>query len=118
MEKLAIRIKSIHCYMHEEADGDEVFLKLNGRKIWPEGEKYVKMKDQTQEVDVLVPDLPVDEVVELEIWDYDFLSANDLMGKIKMLVDKPGGPYTSDIQLADEKQVARYAVVWEIVRNG
>jgi len=117
METLSIRINTIHCYMHEETDGDEVFLKLNGKKIWPEGEKYFEMKEQTQAVNLVVHDLPVNQMAELEIWDYDFLSPNDLLGKIKMMIDKPGGPYTSDMQLTDEKQMARYAIVWEILRT-
>jgi len=116
METLAIKIKSIHCYAHEESDGDEVFLKLNGKKIWPEGEKYHQMKDQSAEVNVVVPALKVNEFVEMEVWDYDFWSPNDLMGKIRMLIDKPGGPYTTDMQLAESDQMARYSIVWEILK--
>jgi len=116
METLAIKINSIHCYAYEESNGDEVFLKLNGKKIWPEAEKYHQMKDQSAEVNVMVLNLKTNEFIEVEVWDYDFWSPNDLMGKIRMLIDKPGGPYTTDMQLAEANQMARYSIVWEILK--
>lgn len=116
METLSVRIINIHCYFYEEDDGDEVFLVINGEKVWPANEKWYRMKAESLTVDHVIDGFKVNERIELEVWDYDYLSPNDYMGKISMLIDKPGGPYTTDMQLADPKQIARYSITWEIIK--
>ncbi len=116
METLSIKILHIHCYFYEEDDGDEVFLVINKKKVWPVKEKWYRMKAESLAVDHVIDGFKVNEKIDLEIWDYDYLSPNDYMGKISMLIDAPGGPYTTDMQLADPKQIARYSITWEIIK--
>lgn len=118
MGTLSIRIKNIHCYFYEEDDGDEVFLKINGRKVWPIDANWHRMKAESLPIDHVIDGFTPGEKIDLEVWDYDYLSPNDYMGKMSMLIDKPGGPYTTDMQLADPKQIARYSITWEIIEPG
>ena len=117
METLTLRLRQLFCYFYEESDGDEVFLKINGKKVWPVDKRWHHMKDETVELNLEIPGFQVNDKFDLEVWDFDYLSPNDYMGKMTMLMDKPGGPYTTDMQLADPDQIARYSVTWEIIEQ-
>ena len=41
-----LKILNLKCYLSDEADGDEVYLKSNGQKIWPEEAKYIVPKEE------------------------------------------------------------------------
>ena len=70
------------------------------------------------DLNVIIPDLTPNEDLFLEIWDYDLLSANDLLGKVRMVPDRPGGPYTVDMTPISDKEMARYSIEWEILWPG
>ncbi len=113
--KLNIRLLTLNCYTTGESGDDEVFLKVNGKKIWPEKSNYKTMKTDKAEIGVEIPDLDQGAMVEFELWDYDLLSRNDKFGIFKLLADKQGGPFIAEmIKNVEETSIARYNMEWEI----
>ncbi|MFC2124063.1 hypothetical protein ACFLU5_04560 [Bacteroidota bacterium] len=113
--KLNIRLLNLNCYTTGESGDDEVFLKLDGKKIWPVKGKYVSMKTDKVELRVEIPDIEKGSMVEIELWDYDLFSPNDKIGVFKLQVDGQGGPFIAEmIRNEKESSIARYNMDWEI----
>jgi hypothetical protein len=112
---LILHIVKLTCYISDESDGDEIFLKMNGKKIWPEKENFKPMKGGTLPVGIEIKNIPEKSVVNIELWDYDFLSSNDLLGNFKLIMDKRGGPYNTDLTLNKKSDKARYNLEWELM---
>ena len=113
--KLFIRILHLNCFVTDELGFDELFLVMNGEKIWPVDHKYTIVKAGKTSISVEIRNLDANTSLELEVWDYDYLSANDLLGKITLYVDEPGGPYTTDmLPNSMETEKAKYTLTWEI----
>lgn len=113
MYTLALRF--LHCYFVEEHISDDVYLKFNGKKIWP---KYAKCKpltiDSMTELDVEIVGLRKNEEIEIELWDWDLLSRNDMLGKFIIRVDEKPGMYSTDMEQNErETKKAKYALNWE-----
>ena len=80
------------------AFGDQVLVHKAG--YWVDGSSHTKL---------------VLKQNEIEIWDYDFISPNDLLGVVKVYIDEPGGPYSTDmVPNKKETKRARYTLEWEI----
>jgi len=113
--KLFIKILLLKCFITEERGYDDIFLVLNGEKIWPRMHSYKPVKPGNTKIDVIINGLESNEQFELEIWDHDFLSSNDLLGKVPLFIDEPGGPFTTDmLPNSEETDKAKYSIVWEI----
>ena len=113
---LTLQILKLNCYVSDESDADEVFLKIKNKKIWPLHHHYESMKKGSLDVNVDVKELAVNSMVEIELWDYDLLSANDLLGTFRLLVDKTGGPYNTDLTLnKQDSNRARYNLEWQLI---
>ncbi len=117
-KKLKVRLINLNCYATEESGYDDVYLMMNGRKIWPEHKRQLPVRIGTTELNIDINDLEPDSKLDIEIWDYDVISANDLMGHVPIYVDKPGGPYSTDM-IPDpvEAKIAKYTIEWEIDFN-
>ncbi len=113
-----VRLISLNCYATEESGYDDVYLMLNGEKIWPEHKRQLPVRIGTTELNIDLNNLEPNSKLDIEIWDYDVISANDLMGHFPIYVDEPGGPYTTDM-IPDpvEAKVAKYNIEWEIDFN-
>lgn len=109
-----LKLNKINCFMQDEGDGDEVYLKYKGERIWPLKDRYITVKDgDEQEVNVEIASLGNGTTIEIELWDYDILTENDRLGVFKMLVNERGGPFTTDLR--DVKPMgAKYALEWEV----
>ena len=109
----SLKLVNLHCYISDEGDADEVFLKMDGKKIWPKKGKYVSMKDKSAPIDI---EFKVDKgsSFDIEVWDYDFWSPNDLLGIIKIDASQAGGPFTSAME-KKEKGDAKYALEYEVL---
>ena len=118
LKKLKVRLLNLNCYATEESGYDDVFLMLNGKKIWPVKKRQQGVGIGATPLNVEIEDLDPGTKLDLEIWDYDVISANDLMGHVPIYVDEPGGPYTTDM-IPDpvEAKLAKYMVEWEIDFN-
>ncbi|HLF32949.1 MAG TPA: hypothetical protein VI583_01850 [Cyclobacteriaceae bacterium] len=114
-QKLKLRLLNLNCYATEESGYDDVYLMLNGKKIWPRKKRQRSVPIGTTPLNVEIDDLVPGTKLEIEIWDYDVISEDDNMGYIPFFIDKPGGPYTTDM-VADpeEAKTARYNIEWEI----
>lgn len=107
-----LHIISLNCYRQDESDGDEVFIKYKKERVWPLKEKYIKITEGNYEVNFDITAIEKGEVVDLELWDYDLLSANDKLGVFSMLVNERGGPFNTD--LSQTSGSSKYSIEWEV----
>lgn len=114
-EKLTVRLKTLMCYQNDEAKFDDIFIKYQGRRIWPTDKKHEDVAEGSTKIMIDIPDVIPNEEMILEIWDYDTWSANDLLGKARLIPDQPGGPYTVDMTPINDKEIARYSIEWQIL---
>ena len=107
----------LHCYFVEEHEYDDVYLKYNGEKIWPKDKKCQPiMMDTTTELNIRINDISKNQEVVIELWDWDFLSPNDKLGKFTLVVEGDPGPFSADmIQNRKETEKAKYTLDWEVV---
>ena len=109
-----IKLSRIHCKLPDEIDKDEMYLKYQGDKIWPSGSIYYRV-DTGDIVDVnLVMDVEEGRV-EVELWDFDYLSRNDYLGKFKFKVDGEKGKFSNTMTLVEKNSTASYLLEWEIL---
>ena len=109
---MKLRLVSIRCNVNDETDGDEIYLKYDGHKIWPNGLfKGIKMNEELN-IDITI-DVPDDEYVTIELWDYDLLSRNDLLGSFTMRTNEKGGPFQTSLKLERLDYTASYLLSWE-----
>ncbi len=115
LKKLKVRLINLNCYATEEPGYDDVYLMLNGKKIWPQKKRQRPVRIGSTELNIDIEDIDPGTKLDIEIWDYDVISANDLMGHVFIFVDQPGGPYSTDM-IPDpvEAKVAKYTLEWEI----
>ena len=109
---LTCRLLELHCYLSDEK-ADEVFLKMDKKKIWPVETKYIEMNVSELKVNIAVS-AERDTMLEVELWDYDTWTPNDKLGVFKMLVDQRGGPFTADL-IGKKGVEAKYSLKWEVV---
>lgn len=109
--KFSLRLNKIHCYLQDEGDGDELFLKYEGKRIWPSDKKYTKSTPEPIEVKVKIDDLDVHCHLKIELWDYDFFTPNDKLGVFTMQLNERGGPFITDLTT---KGGAKYSLEWEV----
>lgn len=115
---MQIKLLSIHCTLNDEVDKDEIFLKYEGKKIWPgspyksinSGEKIEIGKEFTHD--------PSNDLI-IELWDFDFLSKNDLLGTFLIKLDEEdlATTYFTTMKLAREGSTASYMLEWEIIKR-
>ncbi|SHK19973.1 hypothetical protein SAMN04488028_103340 [Reichenbachiella agariperforans] len=91
-----------------------MFLKFKGEKVWPVGNLYFRI-DTGDKVDVDLK-LEVDlGWVDVELWDFDFLSFNDHLGTFTFNVDDTPGEYSTSMKLLEKNSTASYIMHWEIL---
>ena len=113
-----IHLIAMHCMLNEESDKDEVFLKHNKKRIWPQKGKYHAMgSNERTPVDVNFEHDPSNDL-KIELWDWDLLTPNDLIGTFIMQVHADDyGKYTTTLQVAEPGSTASYLLEWEIVET-
>ncbi len=112
---LTLQLIKLNCYQSDESDADEVFLKFNKKKIWPSKHRFEKMKSGSIEINMDLKEITVNSMITIELWDYDWLSSNDLLGTFKIIIDKAGGPFNTDMATnKKEGDRARYNLEWQL----
>ncbi|MBV6646912.1 MAG: hypothetical protein KI790_15755 [Cyclobacteriaceae bacterium] len=109
-----LKLISVQCTTPDEIDKDEIYLKHEGNKIWPGDGLYHRVDTADVESIEVMLDVP-DGWVEIELWDFDYLSLNDLLGSFKMKVDDTPGEYSTSMQLHEKRSTASYILRWEIL---
>ena len=117
-KSLHVKLVKLDCYLTDENDSDEVFLKINGKKFWPEDKAYQSMDYGEYEINSLIKDIPADNWLSIELWDQDVISKNDKLGTFELFVDKVGGPFNTDMKPnPKESTKAKYNLTWKIISN-
>lgn len=106
-----LRLLNLKCYLSDESDGDEVFLKSEGKRIWPTETKYKTVTEETTPLNI---EMEIEKGVKIpiDLWDYDALSANDHLGSLVILADAHGS-YALDFRKTGHDK-SRYAIEFEI----
>lgn len=110
-----IRLKSVQCTTPDEIDKDEMYLKYEGKKIWPEDERYFRV-DTGDVVEVNLEMMLPDGWTEIELWEFDFVTKNDFLGVFKFNLDNEVGEYDTSMTLLEKNSTASYKLFWEILK--
>ncbi len=90
---------------------DEIFMRIGKKKIWPEKSKYERLKIGETEMNITVPDENGGKV-DIDLWDWDILSKNDLLGTFHLDLSGSRGVFSTELT-PNGKTNARYALHWE-----
>ena len=106
----------MHCTLNDEVDKDEVFLKYEGKKIWPGGSYKVINSGERMEIGREFVHTADHDII-IELWDFDLLSKNDLLGIFTMKVDEEDrtSTYFTTMKLEQANSTASYMLEWEII---
>jgi hypothetical protein len=106
-------LKLLKCHKSSEGDGDEVYLKLDNKKIWPQM-PYQRIKSMGElKVDLSLLLRGGEEFIRVELWDKDLFS-DDLLGHFQFVPSGSQGQYSADIKVHGKNDNHRYTLVWEI----
>jgi len=110
-----LQLKKLFCYFVEEHGYDDVYLKFQGEKIWPTDKRQQPVSmDSVTDLNVEIKSVIADSVVTIELWDWDLLSSDDLLGTFTLKAHV-GGPYTTDMKRNhEETDKAKYKLEWEV----
>ena len=118
MVQYECKLLSISSYHQTEEDGDEIFLKINKKKIWPPKERYQELSGSDPvKIDFTIPISKLEGSIEVELWEYDNFLSSSCLGKFILSTTESGGPYNTDLKLSSG-EFARYSLSWELLRKG
>lgn len=111
-KKARCALKSLKCHHSSENDGDEIYLKYENKKIWPDV-RY-KVFKSTDEI-VLNVDLDLKDKktpVIIELWEKD-LFKDDFLGTFQFVPFGSVGEFIVDLKKKNIADVQRYSLVWK-----
>jgi len=106
----SIKLLTLHCHVSDEDGLDEVYLKYNKKKIWPEKIKTLPLGETP--LNISIEDPPKGESIEIELWDKDLVSADDKLGVFTLVLDQFGGGFVT-VMTRINTNVASYELIWE-----
>lgn len=112
-----ILITELQCIVNDEIDKDEVYLKYEGKKVWPKSKRYTSMDNGEKfPVEIEITHNQPDQPLVIELWDFDYLSPNDFLGyfSIRLGNDKTGR-FSTSMTLQEKGSTASYVLFWEII---
>jgi hypothetical protein len=115
MEQLSCRIISINAFHQTEEDGDEIFLKIGKKKVWPLTDRYFKVIEPSISLDLALELCDAGNIIELELWEYDSFLSQACLGRFSIKIDSKGGPFTTQIQRT--KIYSNYSLTWDVVET-
>jgi hypothetical protein len=116
MKQSYCRILSIFAYHQTETNGDEIFLKVDGKKVWPTNKRFVELPSGYLSVNSEIPIANPGDVMELKLVEFDPILPNKEIGIFPIETVEIGGPYTTDLKLQGSSY-AKYSLTWEIVER-
>jgi hypothetical protein len=109
---MTIKLISIVPYQQSERDGDELFLMLNGDRIWPVSKKYQHVGTGKEPVGIVLQNATSPASLDFELWEYDSMISKECLGEFKIFADKPGGPFEASL-IRRGKDFCNYVLQWE-----
>lgn len=110
-----IKLHAIICNVPDESDKDEIFLKINGQKIWPNKSKFMKI-GVDEALDIKIEENFEGDWAEIELWDFDYTSRNDFLGSFHLEITQEAGHYGTILtNNTDVSEEADYMINWEIL---
>lgn len=106
-----IQTQNCKYYLRDESDGDEVYIKSDGKKVWPVDAKYLLIGEENTLVGLEII-LRKGGSLEIEICDYDLLSADDHLGSLTLYAEAHG-TYVKDFTKLGKDQ-SKYELEGEI----
>ncbi len=112
-----IRLIKLQCIVNDEVDEDEVYLKYDGQKIWPEEGKYIGIDNsEIFELGVIIDHQDPNQILSIELWDYDYLSPNDFLGTFDITLGRDThGDFSTSMSLKEKSSSASYILNWQFV---
>ncbi len=110
-----IKLHAVICNVPDEPDKDEIFLGIQNKKIWPLKSKFQKVGvDEALALNVSAKFETA--WVEIELWDYDYMSKNDHLGSFHLDLTQDAGHYGTILSNNNEvSKQADYMINWEIL---
>ncbi|MEO5602709.1 MAG: hypothetical protein ABIR06_17445 [Cyclobacteriaceae bacterium] len=115
-KKRYLLLKSIIPYLQNEKDGDELFIQYKDKKIAPAKSKFYKVTGDSIEINIEIPLGKTEKWVALELWEFDRLSPNDLLGHFKLLIDQSSDNFTAEL-IRQKESAAKYVLNWELIER-
>ena len=110
-----IKLLTTQCIVPDETDKDEMYLKYDGNKIWPTGNKFWRI-DTGEKADINLEIEVPDGWVKIELWDYDYASLNDHLGDFDFEVSSAlPGKYSTSMHITEKNTTASYILSWEVL---
>jgi hypothetical protein len=81
---------------------DDLYINVNGGKIWPSGKYKDIDSQQTKNVGYKVP---LTSMVTIQLWEYDTVGSDDLLGYLDISPDHQTGNFTYLVQNEDEGSI-------------
>jgi len=107
------KLKALRCYRSSERGGDEIYLKLDGKQMWPQV-PYERIHSMGEvEINLSIVTGKSAGSIRIELWEKDILK-DDFLGYFLFVPNGSEGEYVSDLRLANKNDTHRYAMVWEI----
>ena len=114
MKQIICYLKTLYCYHSDESDGDELFIKLGGKKIWPADKRYVQgSRNSVIPINLALTDIPsTGGQVILQLWDCDLIT-NDFLGEFIFAVSGDG-QFRSDLRNAKTNKFYKYTLEFDV----
>lgn len=105
-----LKLASITCMQTDESDKDEIYLKVNGKKVWPVKEKFYPI-DTDEEATIQLGFNVSKASYSIELWEFDFIGRNELLGAFEVDIREPGS-YSE--MMSNLKGEASYVLNYEV----
>jgi hypothetical protein len=104
------KVKALKCHRASESNGDEVYLKFENKKIWPQDPFQRMMADEQAPINLsLLSDH--EGLVKLELWEKDIFK-DDYLGEFYFAPVGKQGEYTCELKTKPDS-LQKYSLAWE-----
>ena len=89
-EEGILQLIQLEAHFQTEQDGDEIFLKMNGKKIWPQKRSYFSCLREVPSIQLNVETevtVRPEQKVKIELWENDFIFFKKKLGEFTLVLD-------------------------------
>lgn len=108
-----LNLSTLIKYLDEEHDGDELYLKVDGKRIFPYDKKFFKMSSEALLLDLKFPVEELGKWIKIELWEYNFVFSDVLLGSFQLFMDKysENETFIADLHVVRGTK-AKYSLTW------